>query len=197
MDTRNENRKLSRYVILLPHRDALKTVNEYRQKLFSAGISGAYSFPPAALLAELSSPFTQDELKDLALNIRERCHENRGIFFSTGTGHTRLTDSFGQTETTAASAGNSFFGFLLNHPLDEEIFSPSAKCKVLREFLPPVLCAAIIDREAAPHTEAPALSFSAAALANLSIRHLDSGAKGYSFEWRISSRVWLPARKKA
>jgi hypothetical protein len=56
-----------------------------------------------------------------------------------------------------------------------------------------------------PFPPAPALSFRAAAVANMILRPLpgedgDENAEipfgGSSFEWKIGERVWLPAYKK-
>jgi len=43
--------------------------------------------------------------------------------------------------------------------------------------------------------ETPALSFRAAAVANLAIRPLAGGEAGFSFEWKIGPPEWLPGYK--
>jgi hypothetical protein len=40
----------------------------------------------------------------------------------------------------------------------------------------------------------PAVTFRAAAVANMAVKALSSGAEGYSFRWRIGSLFWLPKR---
>ena len=179
MDTRQ---KKIRFIILIPHKDAAKSFAEYRQKLFSIGVHGAYSFPIAVPLAEVEKPFSREELKDFARNIRELTRERDGKINS-------------ERAATASCSSLSFFGPLLDLPVNEEAFPQSARGK-LHCILPPVLCAAIVEpginlSEEPPISEkAPILSFRAASLANLTIRPL-TGAE-YSFEWEIGTPVWLP-----
>lgn len=193
LDTQKRNREISRFIILIPHRDAGKLMAGYRQKLFAAGFPGAYSFPSVSPLAAVFRPLSREELKELALNIREQSRENDGKFLSMSTALVRLHDH----QNIPGMGPVSFFGPLLNLPADEKIFPPAAEHKLLRTLLPPILCAALIGPdEETPREEAPVLSFRAAALANLSVRSLESGAKDYSHEWKISSPVWLPAWKR-
>ena len=212
MDTRHT---LFRYIILIPHRDALKSLEEYRRRLFANGLAGAHSFPLAAPLAEVTHPFSREELKELARNIRDLTRERDGKILSRGT-------------AIVSGSGMSFFGPRLDIPVKEDFFPQTAKGKLLSSLLPPVLCAAIVDAQASAYAgsvsaglasasfsdknfsseKAPVFSFRsgtealpglgggfrAASLANLVIRPL-AGAD-CSFEWKISPPVWLPAYKK-
>jgi hypothetical protein len=183
-----------RFVILIPGRDTEKLLDEYRAALFAKGFYGAYSFPLAAPLAELSSPFNRNELKELAGNIRKLSMAHGGKISGTGTS---VNNGFGEL---------SFFGPLLNISITEELFPETARDKIIpsvpgRSFLPQVLCVSLVHSGENPlPIEGPALSFRAAALANLAIRSL-SGAAGealpYSFEWKMGEPVWLPVYKKA
>ena len=82
------------------------------------------------------------------------------------------------------------------------------KDKLLCQLIPPVLCAALLSPEGNSKNaalaeklnsaKAPSCSFRAASLANLTIRPLKGAAQenplaDYSFEWKISQPVWLPA----
>ena len=176
---------MQRFVILMPHRDARKLLEEMRAKLFSIGFHGAFSFPPAAPLAMVSKAFSREELKELARNIRGLTKENDGKITSGGAAVIKCPDK------------RSFFGPRLDLPIDDRVFPESTKTKVLYTLSPPILCAALIDQESAVEPgQMLCLSFRAAALANLSIRPLGSGEAGYSFEWRISPLVWLPGLGK-
>lgn len=192
MDTQEKTKRAFRYIILIPHRDAGKLLDAYRTRLFSAGFSGAYSFPAAAPLALVSRPFSREELRELAQKLRECTGETDGKILSAGT-------------ALVCSPGGplSFFGPVLNISAGEWLFPQTAKEKILHTFSPAVLCAALAGSPALSspgenpvHEEAPSLSFRAASLANLAIRPLDSGEKTYSFEWRIGPPVWLPAFRK-
>jgi hypothetical protein len=193
MLTKSTGQKEYRFVILIPNRDTEKLLDEYRTALFAKGFYGAYSFPPAAPLAELSRSFNRDELKELAGNIRKLTLAHNGKI------------SGGETAANAGFGGLSFFGLHLDLPAAGELFPETAKGKIIpsvpgRSFFPPVLCAALVHPgENQLPKEGPALSFRAAALANLAIRSL-SGKTGdalpYSFEWEIGEPIWLPAYKK-
>jgi len=178
-----------RFVILIPNRDMEKILDDCRASLFAKGFYGAYSFPPAAPLAELSRPFNRNELKELAANIRKLSMARGGKISGAESG---LNAGFGNF---------SFFGPLLNLPAAGELFPETARDKINRGLFPPVLCTALLPQgEKFPPKEGPSLSFRAAALANLAIRPLSGGEKGeaqpFSFEWRMGEPVWLPAYKK-
>ena len=202
MDT--EHKETSRFVVLIPHRDSGKVLAGYRDKLFAAGLAGAHAFPVAAPLAGVSRPLSREELKELARNIRELAAQAGGKITASALARLPCLASLASLSHTPAEAGlgrMSFLGPALNLPPDDTVFPPSAKGKILFTLLPPVLCAALADAKddsAAknPALQAcPALSFRAAALANLSIRPLPA-APPYSFEWRIGPLVWLPKAGK-
>jgi len=183
-----------RFIVLIPGRDTEKLLDEYRVSLFAKGFYGAYSFPPAAPLAELSRPFNRDELKELAGNIRKCSMAHDGKFSSA---ESCLISGFGEY---------SFFGLRLDFSANlstiEELLSETARDKITRIFFPPILCAAFLHSEENQFPkEGPVLSFRAAALANLAIRSLPGRTTGeapaYSFEWKMGEPVWLPAYKKA
>jgi len=186
--------KLFRFIILIPGRDTEKLLDGYRAALFTRGFHGAYSFPPAAPLAEVSRPFSRDELKELAGNIRDLTIAHDGKIVSAECG------------LNAGLEKLSFFGPRLDLIADlltiEELLNKTAKGKIKRTLNPIVFCAALTD-PAVINPQAgkcPNLSFRAAALANMAIRSLSGGtgeALPYSFEWETGPLVWLPAYKKA
>ena len=201
-----------RFIVLVPHRDSLKPLEEYRAKLFAAGFIGAWSFPMTAPLASVSRPFNADELKEPGRNIRDLTKKTDGKIICSGsvnsiytTENTELysegTEEERRRPLTGARGhgdkkGLSFFGVPLNLAVEEAIFPQTARDKILGIFSPPVLCAALVDSgEKPPSEEGPSLSFRAASLANLAIRPLESGAAGYSFEWKMGPLIWLPKYK--
>ena len=185
MDTQKSPKGLFRFIILIPHRDALLPLHEYRQRLFSNGFLGAYSFPMAAPIAAVSRPFVRDELKELGSNIRGLTKEKNGKIIS---------DSFGRVIFGGKYA---FFGPVLDLRIEESIFPLSSKAKILHVFESPVLNAALEDPESSGKNaeELSIPPFRAASLANLIIRPLDYGVPAYSSEWRIGPPVWLPAAR--
>ena len=179
-----------RFIILIPGMDTQKLLNEYQEALFAKGSCGALSFPPVAPLAELSQPFNRDELKELAGNIRKISMVHDGKISGAGNG------------VNAGFGGYSFFGPRLDLPAIDGLLSKTARGKIVRSLFPPVLCAALIrSGENQLPKEGPALSFRAAALANLAIRSLPGEDKeeapAFSFEWKMGDPIWLPAYKKA
>jgi len=178
-----------RFIILIIGMDTEKLLNEYRAALFAEGFYGAYSFPPAAPLAELSRSFNRDELKELAGNIRNLTMPHDGKISSA------------ENASNAGFGEYSFFGPRLNLVAAEDLFPKTARDKIALSLFPPVLCAALVHSGENPlPKEGPALSFRAAALANLAIHPLPTGADGeapaFSFEWKIGDPIWLPAYKK-
>ena len=174
------NSEISRFIILVPHRDTLKILEEYQARLFASGFYGAYSFPGAAPLANISRPFSREELRELGRNIRLSTGNWDGKILSNGIATVDGPGSF------------SFYGPRLSLSIEEDIFPGAARDKVLRTFVPTVLCAGLGANEKPNFDEPPALSFRAAALANLAIRPLPGGEREFSYEWRISPLVWLP-----
>ena len=195
METQHRARGIKRFIILIPHRDALKPLDDYRSRLFAAGFCGAYSFPAAAPLAMVSMPFDREELKGLSGNIRKLTNGTEGKIHCSETMLCTFPGKF------------SFLGLCLDFPLNESLFPQTARKKILHFPSSPVLCAAIVDSEFLPGgtsryggnpilNEAPELSFRAASLANLAIRPLAGGEADYSFEWKIGPAVWLPKYMK-
>ena len=183
MDTQEKAKEISRFIILIPHRDSIKPLVEFRQKLFAAGYPGAWSFPVAAPLASVSRSFNRDELKALARDIRFLTKENDGKISS-------------DCSALAGCSGKfTFFGPRLGLPSNENLFPKTALEKILYIFFPPVLCTALVNGNSVSE-EAPAVSFRAASLANLAIRPLGAGESAYSFEWKIGPPVWLPKYRK-
>ena len=174
----------TRYIILIPHRDALKVLLEYRSKLFSAGIIGSHSFPPAALLAEVSRPFSRNELQELGRKIRALTSSTKGKVISGGV-------------YRAESRNLTIFGPPLELTIEEKTFPEKTLDTLLYVFNPPVLCAYIdyLENDNKVCLPSPAFEFRAACLANLLIRPL--GGAEYSFEWKISLPLWLPSYSAA
>ena len=207
MDTQKRAKEISRFIILIPHRDALRPLDEFRRRLFYIGVNGAHSFPQAAALALVSRPFCREELKELARNIRNltrgtegKIHSDASAFVCCPAGLWRRGRKVPaiQQKTAAESDAFLFFGPLLNLPSSEDVFPQPARGKILKSLLPPVLCAALVNNELHKKKTlnsevSPAISFRAAALANLAIRPLDGA--DYSFEWKTGPFVWLPAFK--
>jgi hypothetical protein len=180
---------------LVPHRDACLPLRAWSAALFAAGCDGAWSFPWAAPLAVVSCPLRAEELQALARALREQslAGERTGKF----SGGQAARAALGGCFDTAA-----LFGPVLDFDLPNSFFDSVPAEKIISRFSPPVLGAALL-RDGDPVSglpPAPAVSFRAAALANLACRPLAAARGGagaaYSVEWRIGALRWLPAVKK-
>lgn len=185
MNTKRKRPEPLRFIVLIPHRDGGRIPEEYRRGLFASGLAGAFSFPPAAPLALVSRPFGREELRALAGEMRELSLKEggEGRFRSAGAG-----------SAACPRGGLNFFGPLLE-PWDESLPSLGGS-KVLYRFPALCLCAALLEPGDEPAAAGPGLSFKAAMTANLTIRPLSQGERGYSFAWKTGRPVWLPAYRK-
>ena len=192
METHNKKscKKHLNFLVLLPHRDSQKLIEDYRQELFSKGFLGAYSFPIAAPLAILSRPLIIEEIKKISAETRKLTLQNEGKITAKAPGIVHCPD-------TELFSNLAFFGTSLDISFNE-ILTP-INDKITYIFPEPVICAALSEGDKLP--KAPAIepfSFRAAQLANLAIRPLESGlapaasATNYSFEWRLSKGAWIP-----
>jgi hypothetical protein len=195
--------EILRFLILVPHRDTVKLLREYRRRLFGAVFPGAFSFPIVVPLALLSRPCTGEELKGIARTLRQTT--------LTGEGRGKIAGGALRALPFPHEGGGrflsdcSFFGPALDLPMPE-LLLPG----LLYPFPAAVLVAALVEGEGAEFGEkAPplgAFSFRTAAAANMVIRPLveqpdgrttnDRGAvraDPYSLEWKIGRLSWLPA----
>jgi hypothetical protein len=169
--------------VLVPHRDCLSVLEEYRRSLFASGLSGAYSFPIASPLALLSQPLSDQELKDAAANMRSVL------------GKKKLRPG-PPAESSVPGCPLRFFGPSLELP---PLFLPALT--VTARWEKPVLAPAVLgpgdDMEEFFTAKAimPDFSFRAAALANLTLGPAGCGEPGYSFTWEIGPLFWLPKPK--
>jgi hypothetical protein len=197
-------------LVLVPHRDARLPLRAWSAALFSAGCEGAFSFPWLVPLAALARPLNAEELKHCAAVLREAslaggkggkisCRAAASLAFP--------PDSF-NTETAEKIA---FFGPLLELGIPDATFTAGAAEKILYRFPQLIIGSCIMRGENPPRggiPPVPALSFRAAAIANMSYRPLRiketrnteadciAPDSGYSFEWRIGRLCWLPPVKK-
>jgi hypothetical protein len=199
---------------LIPHRDSRRLLQAWSGKLFAAGLSGAWSFPWAAPLGIISRFLTGEELTGLA-------HKLRGISLAEDKGGKIKTGppvDIPFPDLAGVYADLSLFGPALDLRLPQPLFTGSAATALVHAFSyaeenlglqpwqnVPVLASAIVKRTSAsgegprdnlpspPNLPPPpAISFRAAAVANMIFRPITGGAVP-SFEWQIGELHWLPA----
>ncbi|GHV02783.1 hypothetical protein FACS189485_04270 [Spirochaetia bacterium] len=191
-----------RLAVLIPHRDSRNLLRAWSARLFAAGLCGAWSFPWAAPLGIISRFLTQDELNDLAHALRDEGLADGGDGkMRTGAAAVLPFPADGISAAGADIAGQSegahaaFFGPTLDLRLPEPLFAGSAAGALIRGFSRPVLASALVCRIPPDLPPPPAISFRAAAAANMIYRALPVGSGAYSFEWQIGELHWLPSVK--
>jgi hypothetical protein len=165
------------FLVLLPHRDILKSLVACKRTLFNQGVAGAWSFPPCAPLMRLARPLTKKALEETAKAMR--LHLGRQKI----SGDQWRIDAFPPLPG-AENALPSILGLSLDCPVpDAPGFRPLLAAALLKPASP-----------APSGTELfPPLSFRAAALANLTLRPLGPGRReNLSFAWKMGKAVWLP-----
>ena len=170
-------------LVLVPHRDTRRLLQEWSFSLFSAGLSGSWAFPWAAPLALLNRSLSSAELKTLAIALRQKNDK-----FS---GNSPFSINISGIEPAF------LYGIALNMELPANFFD-SVKESVISS-LPPIIGTAL-HQEILPENLPfpPEIKFGAAALANMSYKHLHCGEKqnNLSYEWNIDTLYWLPKTKK-
>ncbi|MDR2445977.1 MAG: hypothetical protein LBD58_01595 [Treponema sp.] len=184
------------FLALMPHRDCGKGVTTVKHSLLSLDFYGAFSFPVASPLAVLSHALTKDELKRIAVQLRENtfAEGRKGIITAGDWG-------------TAALGGIFFGGQRLDVPV-ERLFQADAvfpRGVVVEPCAVPLLVEAVMrgdtpggdapwenteEKKKRPAVQPASFSFTAGYVANLALRPLRDD--GYSFEWRIGEPVWMP-----
>jgi hypothetical protein len=170
-----------RFIVLIPHRDALKSIIDYKQKLFQKGFIGSYSFPTVIPLMITQKPYTLAELKETAFLIRKMSlkKDTDEKFISQkpeiieilpkimlgGFSFDILIDGFLLKENSA-TLPRFVLGFsLLKYDTEEDFF------RLIKEN-PPL-----------------PISFRACSVANM----VFTIENDHTFSWEIGHPVWLPA----
>jgi hypothetical protein len=181
----NKEKDVLRMAVLIPHRDARKLARAWSSELFAAGLSGAWSFPWTVPLAVLQKPLSRGELKTLALKLRTLSLEQE---------QSGMIRAEAVTSELPFLPGFSLYGPVLNLKIDFTFFEKSVTDKIIRLFPSLILASALVEdntglMKTAAVSAPPALSFRAAAVANMSYKVTDTAA----FTWKIGQPAWLPA----
>jgi hypothetical protein len=181
-----------RWLVLIPHRDALRELTLYRKKLWQAGIKGAYSLPSVAFIAEIEKPLPYNYLRGLAQVLRNKTLKKKGYIFST------------TQKIVPFSASCTLFGLELDLVCTDLMSSlRSLSAPILPITLLPgtgsfseSLSEPLVEQKNLLEVIVPDLRFRAAALANMVLQPVDCGLREYSYRWSIGKLFWLPNPKK-
>jgi hypothetical protein len=181
-----------RFVVLIPHRDIQPQLRAYSERLFAAGIAGAYSFPNVAPLACVSRACSREELKALARAVRELTLSDG----ADGKLHAGTTQS---VSCPATARELTVFGARLT--CAPSVLSALPHEAIAFRFPHLVLSAALLgrgdERLVVNVPPPPSVSFRAAMLANMTLTPLGCGDAAYSFAWQVGEPVWLPPARKS
>ena len=168
------------FLVLVPHRDIRLVLRKYSDSLFSAGFTGAYSFPWVAPLATLSSPLTYDELKQVTKVINKTQKKNGKIH----------TEGGAETAFPAGGDGVMLFGAKIDNPYQPTL---GTKTPFIDIYSPTVIGACLLSSaEGKIPIPPPELSFRAAAVANMFWQKLPGGDENsVGYKWKIGKLCWL------
>ena len=190
-------------MVLIPHRDARNLFRRWSERLFSAGLSGAWAFPWAVPLACLSRPLLPAELREAAFALGESIAGGDGKMRTGAAACCPLPASFFPPSKSAETGEwRGLYGPRIDPGGLGRALQDSGTSKILYRFSPLILGAALIEgpeessglREALPPP--PETAFRAAALANMSYRFRCAGGGASLFEWKIGELRWLPRAGK-
>ncbi|MDR1363692.1 MAG: hypothetical protein LBJ35_06550 [Spirochaetaceae bacterium] len=179
--------ELYRFIVFIPHANVRAEFNKYRRELFASGFAAAYSFPAAAPVALVQAPASMYELRRMAALFRERSYENSAA---------------GRIQTASISSAYLPNGKIIAGPrLSIETPPIPESVSVIATFPELILGVGVFPERQRqsplrlplrlPPTLQPPISFSAAALANMTLRPLEYET---SYSWTIGEPQWLPAR---
>jgi hypothetical protein len=179
--------------VLVPHRESRAAARAISAELF-AEIPGAWAFPWVIPLAVLRRPLLREELRTLAVRLREKSGADGKIRSGEAAAVPFPDLSF--------LRGLSVYGLEMDLPLSQTLFCQSGQMKenpVVYVFPRSILgCALIQTGEKLPVPRSHrafqpgGISFRAAFAANMSYRPLPGEL---SFEWKTGKPAWLPAKK--
>jgi hypothetical protein len=169
-----------RFVVFVPHISARAAFDSYRRGLTIAGngqtSAAVFSVPAVAPVAVVNAPASKPALKALAALLRRQSLVNDGGKISAG----------GEAVTARLPDGNLIAGtpLSLSTPL-----SGISAIDCIEMFPRLVLALGIFHHPPIIRPECPAIKFTAAAVANMTLRALPYE---HSYSWTIGEAQWLP-----
>jgi hypothetical protein len=162
-----------RFVALVPHISARAAFDRHRRELAAdGGLAAVFSFPAVVPVALVNAPASKAALKALAALFRRQSYENGGCGKMT---------AGGEAVTVRLPDGNMIAGAPLSIPsVPDCIDSPFPRL---------ILALGVFPRPPLFRPACPPVKFSAAAVANMTLRTLPYG---HSYSWTIGEPQWLP-----
>jgi hypothetical protein len=185
---KRDSRGVSILAVLAPHRESRAAARAISAELFAGGTPGAWAFPWVIPLAILRRPLLREELRTLAVKLREKTGAD---------GKIRSGEAASlpfPEEGPSFLRGLSVYGPVTDLPLSEFLFEHTEAEPVIRIFPQAILgCALVRKGESVFQPNTGGISFRAAFAANMIYGPLPGDL---SFEWKMGKPAWLPAAKK-
>ena len=186
MKTNQKN--VRHFLVLVPHRDARIEMQKRSEELVKNGLSNAYPFPHAAVLASLTEPLDAGELKQIARVLRESAGKEK----------------FNINETALIFMENEeikLFGYNINPDISLNISGGNIR-KIKNIFSPAAVGSFFIRAQAEDSNffdsylkNSIQINFNAAAAANMSWKLIKVNGE-ILYKWRIGKLYWLPKPAK-
>jgi hypothetical protein len=182
-----ETDKLKQFLVLVPHRDTRLLLRNYSAILLKAGFTGAYCFPWAAPLAQLSRPLNPQELKNIAHVFRKSAINGK---FNTKEAKT--------IQFPPEEKNSLLFGPCLDFTIPPDLLISDTCIPFSTAVIGACLLSDGKNSDALPRP--PKFSFSAAAVANMfwqpvSLSAQDAQKYAFGFKWKIGKLFWLPKKQ--
>jgi hypothetical protein len=166
-----------RFVAFVPHISARAEFDRYRRELTATDDGRAvFSFPAVAPVALVNAPVSRAALKALAALFRRQSRENGG---------NGKISAGGETVTARLPDGKMIAGV----PLSLEMPSMPDGIGAIEVFPRLILALGIFPRPPLPRPACPPVRFTAAAVANMTLRTLPYE---HSYSWTLGEAQWLP-----
>jgi len=181
-----ETKKKQHFLVLVPHRDARIQLQKQSELLIKNGLSNVYPFPHAAVLASLSKPLNDDELKKTAKTIRETIGKEKIII-----------EEMTSIILPMNNKKMELFGYKINLI---NVLEDNSK-KINKKYSSIIIGSFLIDRDLEQQTRLTAheqsgecesrISFRAAAIANMYWKPVKINGET-CYKWKIGKLFWLP-----
>lgn len=174
-----KNEKL-RLIVLIPHRDSIQVLADYKRQLLRNAFFGAYSFPSVIPLMITKKPYTLAELKETAVFLKKMIYlNNKDAKFVSQ--EAEIVELLPQTRL-----GGLSFPISLNTVSIKKDDVPFPRFLLGLTVLNPRTEASFL-----PFTKdhpVPSISFTACSAANMMYQYSENSV----CSWEIGHPIWLP-----
>lgn len=185
-----ENTLIHRWLVLIPHRDSLRTIHELQSRLWQSGVRRARLLPPMAFIAPVLRPAKAENLQALAQLMRKRSLEQsrEGYIDGKSLGYYSLP------------GGIDVLGLPLSPELTADLSQVETDTPIPAENLPvpsPLLITALqgsqgeLELAQGIYRELPPFRFRHGAVANLAFTLTGKEGSCTTLRWELGKPCWM------